>query len=120
MASDGIEVDFPDDFENWETLEELEHLEDQLDEVEDMPHMDVDDGNENITDTEHLDQEANQKFISIFANAEKRRETLVWQAHTQPNAKESRNKGKRMKNTEVKAQTYWGRQKTSAGKEGED
>ena len=49
-----------DHFENWETLEELEHLEDQLYEVEDM---DVDDGNENITDTEHLDQEANQKFI---------------------------------------------------------
>ena len=60
MASDDIEVDFPDDFQNWETLEELEHLEDQLDEVEDM---DVDDGNENITGTEHPDQEANQKFI---------------------------------------------------------
>ena len=60
MASDDIEVDFPDDFENWETLEELEDLEDQLDEVQDM---DVDEGNENITDTEHLDQEANQKFI---------------------------------------------------------
>ena len=55
-----LKLIFPDDFENWETLEELEDLEDQLDEVQDM---DVDDGNENITDTEHLDQEANQKFI---------------------------------------------------------
>ena len=57
MASDEIKVDFPDDVENWETLDELEDLEDELDAVQDM---NVD---QNITDTEHLDHEANQKFI---------------------------------------------------------
>ena len=89
MASDDIKVDFPDDVENWETLDELEDLEDELDAVEDI---DVD---ENITDIEHLDHEANQKFI---CKCGKTYVVKPWFDKHTAKCKEEPNKGKQRKN----------------------